>query len=77
LLGALSLTGSARSNGTGFGNPPLAFPTNFSTPESNPDFLAGTFIAINNVPDGGSTVGLLGLAFLGLGCLRKRVGSAK
>jgi len=77
LLGALTLTGDARSNGNGVGAPPLAFPTNFSTPESSPDFLAGTFIATaaNNVPDGGSTVALLGLAFVGLGSLRRKLKS--
>ena len=74
LLGPLTLTGNARSNGNGFGAPPLTFPTGFVTPESNPDFLAGTFIANGSaVPDSGSTIELLGLALLGIGSLRRKL----
>jgi len=77
LVGALTLNGNARSNGNGVGAPPLTFPNNFVTPESSPDFLAGTFIATapRTVPDGGSTVALLGLAFVGLGSLRRKLKS--
>jgi hypothetical protein len=74
LLGALSLSGDARVNGTGFGTPPLAFPTSYTTPESNPDFLAGTFIATNGiagVPDGAATLGLLAGALVTLGAVRR------
>jgi len=72
LLGALTLTGDARVNGTSFGSPPLAFPTDYTTPESNPDFLAGTFIAHNNVPDGGTTAALLGGALVAVGMVRRQ-----
>jgi hypothetical protein len=77
LLGALSFpsTGYARSNGNGVGAPPLAFPTDFSTIETSPDFLAGTFIAVHGVPDCGSTAALLGFAFVGLGTLRRKLKS--
>jgi hypothetical protein len=73
LLGALSLSGDARVNGTGFGTPALAFPTGYTTPESNPDFLAGTFIATNSVPDGAATLGLLAGALVTMGVVRRRV----
>jgi len=73
LLGALTLSGDARINGTGFGIPPLAFPTDYSTPESSPDFLAGTFIATASAPDGGSTLALLGMALGAAACLRRKL----
>jgi hypothetical protein len=72
LLGALTLTGDARSNGNGSGTPGLGFPTDYTESESSPDFLAGTFIAVNGVPDAGSTLSLLGVALLGVEGLRRK-----
>ena len=74
LNNALSFTGSARVNGNGFGAPTLAFPTLFSTLETSPDFLAGTFIAhASNVPDAASTLPLLGFAVVSAGVIRRRL----
>jgi hypothetical protein len=73
LLGALTLTGDARVNGTGFGDPALAYPDEYTETETDPDFLAGTFIAVNTVPDGGSTLSLFGLALLALAGFRLKL----
>jgi hypothetical protein len=79
LGGALTLLpNGARFNGSGGnGAEAFAFPTAVDgqvEKDGNPSFLAGTFIANNGtVPDGGSTVALLGFALLGIGSLRKKL----
>jgi len=75
LLGALTLSGNARVNGTGFGIPALDFPTFYTEPETDPDFLAGTFIASpsSSAPDTASTLSLLGVSMVGLGYLRRKL----
>jgi VPDSG-CTERM motif len=55
---------------------PLVMPTFTSGVSDSPTFLAGTFIATNNdrtnVPDGGSTIALLGFAILTIGSLSRK-----
>jgi VPDSG-CTERM motif len=67
-LGAANFTGSGGNGGLPISFPVNANPPPLETPATGPEFLAGTFEATCNcgVPDGGTTIGLLGLALTGI-----------
>jgi hypothetical protein len=71
--GGIVITGTGTLRATGFDNTAGVF--SFSANSTLTEFRFGaTNEAIPQVPDGGSTLGLLGLGLLGLSSLRRKFG---
>jgi len=70
--GGLILLGGGTLHATGFDNTPGTF--SFSANSTSTEFRFGATNEAVGVPDGGSTIALLGLGLLGLSSLRRRFG---